>query len=343
MAPGGGPMTITVGSAKPSALRELGRRAYAGTVDAAIHTCAAILGRTAALDFAARSVRIERDLPYAPRPACRLDVYVPPGEGPRPCALYLHGGGFQLGSKRSHGGISMPLVTAGFVVVMIDYRLAPQHPFPAALEDAADAYLWVLDNAARFGGDPSRILVLGESAGANLTLALALCATQRSAAPFAQRVFDAGVVPRAIAPICGLLQASDPERFARASADRGERLNGFVLDRMRAVSERYLSGADGGHGLDLADPLSLLESSLELSRAFPAAFVSCAGGDPLLDDSVRLARALSVRGVPHTLFVEPGQFHAYQAFVITRAAQRHWDAALDFLLPALAPERASPG
>src|ERR1700679_136863 len=95
-----------------------------------------------------------------------LDVYRPIArqESPLPVVLYIHGGGFRILSKDTHWVMGLAFARRGYLVFNINYRLAPRHPFPAAVEDAAAALLWVRANAAAFGGDPSRIVVAGESA-----------------------------------------------------------------------------------------------------------------------------------------------------------------------------------
>lgn len=118
------------------------------------------------------SVTIERDLAYGDDPKHKLDVYRPAGEwsGPRPVLVFVHGGGFVGGDK--HGTFqpdNIPLwaAKAGMVGVTLNYRLAPDHPWPAAVDDLAQAIAWVRANAARYGGDPDYIVLFGHSAGAN--------------------------------------------------------------------------------------------------------------------------------------------------------------------------------
>ena len=98
-----------------------------------------------------------------------LDVYRPiRRKGPLPVCIYVHGGGFRILSKDTHWLMGLIFARRGYVVFNINYRLAPRFPFPAALEDTCDAYAWVVEHAESFGGDPSRIVLAGESAGANL-------------------------------------------------------------------------------------------------------------------------------------------------------------------------------
>ena len=101
------------------------------------------------------------------------DVVVPEGEGPHPVLVYLHGGGWICGSPRTHRKLACRFAEAGQLVFNIDYRLAPEHPFPTPFEDCLAAVQWAAREAPRFGGDPSRLAVGGDSAGGNLSAAVA--------------------------------------------------------------------------------------------------------------------------------------------------------------------------
>ncbi|MGH7864534.1 MAG: alpha/beta hydrolase, partial [Candidatus Binataceae bacterium] len=101
----------------------------------------------------------------------RADVSVPKGDGPFPVVVYLHGGGWVAGSPKSHQKLGMQFAESGYLCINADYRLAPEHPFPAGLDDCVFAIKWAADNAKRWNGNASRLAVGGDSAGANLTAA----------------------------------------------------------------------------------------------------------------------------------------------------------------------------
>ena len=258
-----------------------------------------------------------------------LDVYAPAAgtrEGPAPAVLYVHGGSFRILSKDSHFMMGIAFARAGYVVFNMNYRLAPGCPFPAAVEDVAEAYRWVVEHAARWNADPRRLVVAGESAGGNLALCAAIMATYERPEPYARRVFQSGVVPKAVVPLCGILQVSDPRRA------RGARPSSLMQDRIDQVAEAYL-GEDHtppSMAQALADPILILEGGRP-ARPFPATFASVGTRDPLLDDTLRLERTLAAWGVPCEARTYRGQPHAFQALTFRRAVRAHWDDLFTFL------------
>ncbi|WP_162831017.1 alpha/beta hydrolase [Amycolatopsis ruanii] len=124
------------------------------------------------------------------------EVIEPAGRGPHPVLLYLHGGGFSSGCSRDYRNVTLRFAQAGFLVAGVDYRLCPQYPFPAAFEDCTYAVHWVAQVASSYHADPRRLVIAGDSAGANLGAAVAAqLASARSdlrisAAAFAYGVFD---------------------------------------------------------------------------------------------------------------------------------------------------------
>src|SRR5262249_48713986 len=104
------------------------------------------------------------------RPGLRADIAVPKGAGRHPVVVYLHGGGWAFGSPGSFRKLGMQFAEAGYLTIILGYRLAPEHPFPAALEDTIFAIGWASANASRWNGDGRRIAIGGDSPGANLSL-----------------------------------------------------------------------------------------------------------------------------------------------------------------------------
>lgn len=285
-------------------------------------------------DPACHGVDVIRNLSYAPAGprsqsrTHRLDIYRPVDRTtPLPIVLYIHGGAFQALSKDTHWIMGLGFARQGYLVMMINYRLAPKYKFPAAVQDIAAAFEWTIANAANFGGDPDRIVIAGESAGANLATTLTLMTCFERPEPWAQQAFATGIVPRACLPACGLLQVSDATRFARR-----RRMSRLVLDQIESCESAFLHGAMlGPGGKDLADPLVMLESSRQPTRDLPPFFALVGTRDPLLDDTRRLEAALRRRNVDVEARYYPGGVHGFHAVPVLPYARQSWSDQFTFL------------
>lgn len=285
-------------------------------------------------DPAAHGVTVIKDVAYRPGGdrAHRLDIYQPPGPGPWPVVLYVHGGAFRILSKETHWVMALAFARKGYLVLNAEYRLAPTHPFPAGLQDVCDAWRFAVTESARYGGDPGRGIVLaGESAGANLVTSLALACCYPRPEDFAQEVFGLGAVPAAVVPACGLFQVSDPERFGRRKP-----LPRWLLDRIEETRDAYL-GPSQHTRHDLADPVSTLERGEVPARALPPFFLPVGTADPILDDTRRMHAALTALGVASTVKFYPGEPHAFHALVFRPAARECWADTFAFLDRHLPP------
>lgn len=241
------------------------------------------LGRAhRSVDISTRSFPARHgDLPlrlYRPRAA----------RGPLPVVVAFHGGGFSLGNARQ-GDWWCSAVAAGarVLVVAVDYRLAPTHRFPAAVEDCVDALRWTAGHAGSLGGDASRLAVMGDSAGGNLAAVAALQARD-----------DGGPVLRHQVLV---YPATDLTEELRAHASYVANTTAYVLSNedLGVFADHYV-----GDGADRADwRLSPLHAP-DLS-GLPPATVVVAGLDPLHDSGVRYAEALAAAGVP----VRVEEFH----------------------------------
>ena len=229
------------------------------------------------------------------RDGVTADVVVPLGQGqrPHPVLVYLHGGGWVCGSARTHRKLGYRFAEAGFLVFNVNYRLAPEHPFPTPFEDCLAATRWAHREAARFGGDASRLAVGGDSAGANLAAAVAAELAgdpqQPKAALLLYGVFDFGMLGRD-APGPG----EDP---AAAAATR---------DVEKMMMDAYL-GAARGHALLRNPQVSPLHAAAKL----PPCHIVVGGADPLTVQSAALVTALAAAGVPHEHWVDAGMPHGY--------------------------------
>jgi acetyl esterase len=218
--------------------------------------------------------------------------------GDGPLILNIHGGGFVFGNLRLSDWIcSSVAVTVGAVVVSVDYRLAPLHPFPAAVDDCYAALVWAADNAAQLGAaTPQRIGVMGESAGGNLSAVMCLLARDRGGPRIEHQAL--------------LYPPTDMTRVAESPA-RSLIISG---PEMRAFRRLYLGDADP------ADPRVSPLRAADLA-GLPPALIQVAEHDPLREDGVLYAAALRSAGVPVRLTEYVGMPHGYLNFPgVCRAA-----------------------
>ena len=277
--------------------------------------------------------RIE-NISYGPHGSANLlAIWRPESfEGGLPVVLYIHGGGFRSLSKDSHWIMALVLARRGYLVVNINYRLSPEHAYPAHIQDACAAWLWALEGVSEYGGDPGRMVVAGESAGANLSMALTVACCYRRPEPWAQAVFDAGVVPQVVAPACGLYQVSDLERYQRAGLS-----NRFSQSVLADCEDCYLPSEEQRASPGLADPVCIIEQSVP-QRPLPPAFLPVGGLDPLQEDNRRLAEALRARGGVADDRIYPGEPHAFHALVFRKQAKQCWREMLAFMAEHLNSE-----
>lgn len=277
-------------------------------------------------------IEVMRDLRYRPgaAPEHQLDVYRPrDADGPLPIVLYIHGGAFLTLSKDTHWLMGLAFARKGYLVFNLSYRLAPRHRFPAAIEDVCAAFEWVVEHAPAYGGELSRLVIAGESAGANLAVSLTLATTHARPEPFARAVHETGIVPAAVLPACGIFQVSDVERFGR----RRPQLNRFVRDQLAALEHGYLGEDPAVHGqtLDFADVVSWLERGDPPARPLPPVMLTVGTRDPLLPDTRRLYAALLAHGATTEARYYRGELHAFHAFVFRERARRCWRDQFEFL------------
>lgn len=210
----------------------------------------------------------------------------------RPLLVFLHGGGFVLGDLETHDPACRLLCRhAGVHVLAVDYRLAPEHPFPAALEDARAAFNWACAHAQELGADPARIAVGGDSAGGNLSAALAQLAVREGTPAPALQLLIYPALDRTV-------ERASLERFAE----------GFFLTRKDIAW--FHNHYTGGAGTASSDPRLSPGVCRELS-GLPPALVITAGFDPLRDEGEAYAAALQAAGTPTTLRRFDGFVHGF--------------------------------
>lgn len=225
------------------------------------------------------------DVATAPIPGLSAEWIRPSGSAGDRAMLYFHGGGYVMGSSRSHRGVVAKFVAgSGIGALLFDYRLAPEHPFPAALEDSLTAYRWLLEQ----GFPPERIVFAGDSAGAGLCLA-ALLAIRDDALP----------LPAAAALL-------SPWTDLKCTGGSYARRDPLAPDGSWQVYSAYYAG-DNDPALPLISPLYGDLAGL------PPLLIYVGEDETMLDDSVRFAEKARAAGVEVTLHVGQGMVHCYPA------------------------------
>jgi acetyl esterase len=240
------------------------------------------------------------------RPGLTADVAVPKGNGPHPVVVYLHGGGWIGGSSKTHRKLGMQFAEAGYLTINVDYRLAPEHPFPAGLEDCLYAVKWTGENAKRWNGDVSRLAVGGDSAGGNLTAAtLTTLAAEKYAGP---------AKPKAALLIYGVYDF--PATMKREKA-------GSIDGMVKAY-------AGAGYPTILEDPRV---SPLRAVKpgALPPSFVICGTADPLLPETHSMADALKRADIRHEIVILEDMPHGFLQFNVLSGCKQGLDQMFDFL------------
>ena len=223
-------------------------------------------------------------------------VYRPDGTTePAPVVVYFHGGGWVLGSIATHDGSCRALANrTGAVVASVGYRLAPEHPYPAALDDCFAVTCWVAAHADDLGVDPGRLAVAGDSAGGNLAAAVCLAARDRGGPTIAFQTL--------VYPVTDL----EPDRWPSMAANA----DGPLLTR---AAMDWFIGHYAGDPPPLDDALAAPIRAADLS-GLPPAHVSTAGHDPLQDEGAAYAEALAAAGVPVAHDDFPTLIHGFVGF-----------------------------
>jgi acetyl esterase/lipase len=222
--------------------------------------------------------------------AMRVYTPVEADAGPLACIVYFHGGTGVFGGIVTHDGLCRLLANAsGCRVISIEYRLAPEHPFPAAIEDAMAATTWIVENAPALEIDPARLVVAGDSAGGTVAAVLCQLATQTGAPQIALQLL-----------LCPVTDLADETESRRAFAQ------GYFIDRSTLVwaKQAYCDAADW------TDPrVSPLRASSV--TGLPPAHIHTAEFDPMRDEGVAYARRLQDAGVSVRYACHEGMIHHF--------------------------------
>ncbi|WP_166355559.1 alpha/beta hydrolase [Phytoactinopolyspora limicola] len=230
------------------------------------------------------------------------DVVQPRGPGPHPVLIYIHGGAFITGRARDYRNVAMRFAEAGILVFNINYRLAPEHPFPAAYDDCIAAVRWVSEVAGQYGGDPSFLTIGGDSAGANLSASVAVnLANEREAPEIAATVLLYGIY--------------DNARMMRDTKNKRD---------WQQVLAYYL----GPNFDDFIDDTRV--SPIHLARNLPPAYIAVGSDDTLcLQQSKDLLSILEALRTPHLYTMLEGLPHGFASLeaLYPEIRDTFWDAA----------------
>jgi acetyl esterase len=228
-------------------------------------------------------LRVQNRTIDAPAGPINTRIYWPPTDHVTPpVVLFFHGGGFVVGDLDTHDGTCRQhAVGASAVVVSVDYRLAPEHPYPAAIDDAWAATRWVAEHASEINADASRLAVAGDSAGGTISAVIAQRARDNADQGGPNLLFQLLWYPST------LWDTSLPSFTENADAP--------VLDRAAVQAfSRWYAGE-----IDLSDPPpGMAPGRAENLAGLPAAYIAVAGHDPLRDDGIRYGELLTAAGVP---------------------------------------------
>jgi acetyl esterase len=222
----------------------------------------------------------------------RLRIYRPAGQGPFPLLAFFHGSGFVLCSLDTHDGMCRHLCAgAGCVVVSVDYRLAPEHKYPAGLDDCVFATRWIAEHAAELEGDADRLAVAGDSAGGNLAAAAALCIRDLAG-------------PRLIGQLL-IYPVTDYHTPGTPSYDENADGYGLTRDTMVWFWDHYLTDPS-----EAANPYVSPLRAHDLAN-LPPALVVTAEYDPLRDEGEYYAEKLRAAGTPTITSRWDGMNHGF--------------------------------
>jgi acetyl esterase/lipase len=238
-----------------------------------------------------------------------LDVSWPEGDGPYPIVVNIHGGAFFLDTKAMDEALCRYLTNRDYTVFNINYRLAPQHKFPAAVNDSLGAIIWAKAHAKEYKGDPSRVAVSGGSAGGNLVGMVALAWDDPFFTPTVIALgLDASV--QAAVPIFAVFDMTAMSH----PGDKGENpyIGGKIEDR-REMFEK-------------ASPIYYLDRA-----GIPPMMLVCGDKDGLYPQSQRVVDILRAKGVPYEFYSAPGRGHAFTNWHWQADAQKAYSAIADWL------------
>jgi acetyl esterase/lipase len=261
---------------------------------------------------------VHKNLPYGPHPSQMLDVIQPSGDGSHPVGVYVHGGGFCVGDKESYNRICRTFADKGTLIFNINYRLSPRFQFPAQMQDIASAIQWITEHAESYGGDPSRLFLMGDSAGAHL-------ASWYAAAVNKPELFEVTGIAEWVPAetIKGLLLfygSYDIETAMQRNFPMVKTLMSAFMGKVPLAAEKIQSASPARH----------------ISSRYPATFLCAGEPDPLFLESKAMEKILKEKGVRcKSLFFSRSDFpeaeHGFLNFYKRPCSQMAMKKALRFI------------
>nr|WP_047168081.1 alpha/beta hydrolase [Sphingomonas sp. Y57] len=258
-----------------------------------------------------------------PRGSASVFVYRPPGKGPFPCIYYIHGGGLVAGRAGDLHGFLAPLtLELSCIIVSVEYRLAPEHPFPAAIDDCHAGLVWTFENAARLGIDPRCIGVMGASAGGGLAASLALLVRDQA---IYQLTFQHLIYPM-------LDDRTGTTRAAGAFVGR----HVWTAQNNSFGWQSYLRDLAGS---EKVPPYAAAARASDLSD-LPPTLLAVGALDLFVEENMEYARRLIIAGVPTELHIYPGAYHGFDLAPSAAVAADCREASLKSLRSVMARAQA---
>ena len=231
------------------------------------------------------------------------DIAVPAGGGPHPVVIYIHGGAWTLGSPATHRKLVKQFAEAGYLTIAPDYRLAPEHPFPAGFDDCVFTAQWAAENAKSYGGDGTRLAMGGDSAGGNLTAAVlpTLASSGR------------GSLVKATILIYGAFDFAGLVKIAKEAAE--------------PLARAYLSN---NYPALLDDPRVSPIRAIK-PGAMPPTFIIAGTADGIVGESRTIAEAMNRAGIENELHIMDDMPHAFMQMTELSACREGLRLMFDFL------------
>jgi acetyl esterase/lipase len=262
-------------------------------------------------------VSVEERMIPGPDGDIRVVIYQPPVEAPRPGLLWVHGGGYVIGDARDDASCIPHAEHTGCTIVSVDYRMAPEHPFPAGPEDCHAGLLWMVENAEELGVDTERLAIGGASAGSGMAAGVALMNRDRGGPQLSFQL---------------LIYPMIDDTHETPSGHSVTHPNVWNRDVSLKAWKMYLGDAYGGD----VSPYAAASRATDVSN-LPPTYICVGTMDLFRDEDIEYARRLLAAGVPTELQVYPGCFHGSEAFAPEAAvSQRMRQGYIDALKRALA-------